>query len=131
MGFVYEGGRSNARYVVTGERRNGRDLYRVLDGFSYSAIVAPWPVPIGICIEPGFMTDLASIPSIPGMPNPAGSLWDDAAIVHDAAIVEAAKGNLSHRTADAIFYHALRDRGCNRFTAFIFWAAVRLRNLVR
>lgn len=129
MPFTYPSGRRNARYEITGETRNGRDLYRVIDGFSYTCVFNGGPQAIGV--PAGFETDLASIPSLPFMPNPGGSLWDDAAIVHDVAIGWARSGAVSYAWADAIFYHALLDRGCNRFTAWVFWAAVRLRSLMR
>ena len=131
MGFVFNPGESTADYEPTGETRDGRPLYCVIEPFSYWAIIGHRPVEI--TVQPGFVTDLASIPSLPFMPNPAGSLWDDAAIVHDYLLKLVATGRyaLTYEQADAVFYHALRDRGCSVFTATVFWLAVRLRSFFR
>jgi hypothetical protein len=131
MPFIYPSGGSNARYEPTGERRNGRPLYCVTTRFSYWTILEDRP--LEVVIAPGFVTDLASIPSLPFMPNPAGSLWDDAAIVHDYLLRAVAGGRyvITYAQADAIFYDALLDRGCTRFTAWVFWAAVRLNSITK
>ena len=127
MPFFYENGGNNARYEFTGKRRDRRRVYKVIEGFSYWTNKVGGRDGVRIVVKAGFETDLASIPSLPFLPNPGGSLWDDAAIVHDMALVAAAKGFLTYAEADAVFYYALRDRGCSVFTAALFWAAVRLR----
>lgn len=129
MPFIYPNGGDNARYEPTGEIRDGRPLYCVMEWFSY------WTrfdgVLIKVVVAPGFITDLASIPSLPFLPNPGGTLWDDAAIVHDQALHDAAAGGLTYADADAIFYHALRERGCTVFTATVFWLAVRIKSILK
>jgi hypothetical protein len=129
MPFCYLNGENNASYEPTGEVRDGRRLYRVTSGFTYKTTLGGgW---VKIYIDPGFISDLASIPSLPFFPKPGASLWDDAAIVHDDALEQAAVGIFTYAEADAIFYHALRDRGCSVFTAAAFWAAVRVNSIFR
>jgi len=125
MPFHYANGRDNAAYEPTGQTKGGRPVYCVTESFSYSHGQMKIVVPVG------FLTDLASIPTLPFFPNPAGTLWDDAAIVHDAALRDVAAGDMTRREADAIFFYALRDRGCSRFTAWVFWAAVRLNGAIK
>ena len=122
MTFKYQDDRSNARYSYTGKKRDGRKIYFVEESFSYEhgkfLIVVPR----------GFLTDLASIPSIPFMPKPGASLWDDAAIVHDRALHSSY--NITREEADDLFYYALLDRGCTRFTATVLWLAVRIGSFI-
>lgn len=127
MPFIYFDGRDNAAYEPTGESRDGRPIYCVTASFGY--LVRFGGKLHSVNVPNGFLTDLASIPSLPFMPKPGGSLWDDAAIVHDVACIEARKGIRTRREADAIFYHALRERGCRAYTAWVFWAAVRIGSL--
>lgn len=119
MTFKYLNGKSNATYWPTGQVRDGRPLYMVTEPFSYWDNNFRHP---RIDVPEGFITDLASIPTIPFMPNPDGTLWDDAAIVHDAALTQVR----NRARADVMFYNALRERGCSAFTATVFWAAVRV-----
>lgn len=129
MPFHYSNGRDNAAYEPTGQTKGGRPVYCVTEWFCYWASLGG----VHVCVDvpPGFLSDLASIPLLPFMPNPAGTLWDDAAIVHDAALRDVAAGDMTRREADAIFFYALRDRGCSRFTAWVFWAAVRLNGAIK
>ncbi len=43
----------------------------------------------------------------------------------------AGRAAMARQEADAIFFYALRDRGCSRFTAWVFWAAVRLNGAIK
>ncbi len=128
MPFNYVSGRSNARYEPIEKKRDGRQLYRVLEPIIYRTDLKGEM--FIIFVAEGFVTDLASIPSLPFMPKPGGSLWDDAAIVHDQACLDARANLITRVQADAIFYYALRDRGCNVITSTVFWAAVRAGHLV-
>lgn len=122
MPFRYPIGSSNAEYEPTGKKFRGNMIYCVLRPFEYE-----WDKkPITIRIPAGFTTDLATIPKLPFLPRAGGTLWDDAAIIHDKACSDAHEGIISYEDADAIFYDALIERGCSRFTAFVFWAAVSL-----
>lgn len=123
MPFKYNIG-NNAKYKYIGKKRDGRKLYEVVEPFSY------YNETTVIHIPSGYVTDLASIPSLPFFPKPGGSLWDDAAIVHDCALDYVFVGELNVRQADAIFYDALRERGCTVFTALVLWGAVRFNHLV-
>jgi hypothetical protein len=129
MPFIYPDGGNNARYESTGEICDGRPLYCVVEGFLYRTALGRERVTVAV--EAGFITDLASIPSLPFLPNPGGTLWDDAAIVHDQALHDAAAGELTRAEADVIFYRALRDRGCSVFTATVFWLAVRIKSILK
>lgn len=124
MPFKYLNGRNNAVYWPTGQVEDGRPYYMVTEPFSYCDPKFRYP---RIDVPEGFITDLASIPTIPLMPNPGGTLWDDAAIVHDVALTKLS----NHAHADAIFYYALLERGCSVFTATVFWSAVRVGSIVR
>jgi hypothetical protein len=130
MPFYYPSGRGNALYRPIGKKFEGRPLYEVVEPFSYSvkAIDGMYRYP-QIEVEAGFITDLASIPRLPIIPTPKPNapLWDDAAIVHDVAVASLR----SRREADAIFYHALLDRGCTIFTATVFHIAVRLNAFIK
>jgi hypothetical protein len=126
MPFTYSNGHDNAAYRQAGYTANGRRYYVVTEAFGYECWVGD--VLCRVTVPVGFQSDLASIPSLPFMPKPGGSLWDDAAIVHDAAVCAKVLGRklFSRAQADAIFYYALRERGCSQLTATIFWLAVRL-----
>jgi hypothetical protein len=129
MPFKFSGGHDSAAYRWAGYKRDGRRYYIVTEAFGYECWVRG--AFCRVAVPEGFRTDLASIPSLPFMPKPGGSLWDDAAIVHDAAVCAKVLGRklFSRAQADAIFCHALRERGCSCFTATIFWLAVRIGGL--
>lgn len=115
---------SKFKYTPIGKKKDGRPVYKVTeDGHYHTDKVKGFS---GVQVHEGFITDLASIPSLPFFPNPAGSLWDDAAIVHDKLCVEARGGMRKRSEADAVFYHAMIERGCTKFTATVFWMAVRV-----
>lgn len=129
MPFAYQNVQNNAQYMPTGGKRGGRPLYCVIQPFAYWHFFGNDMVKVHV--EDGFVTDLASIPNLPLFPSPKGTLWDDAAIVHDRALVEVRAGRMNRSIADKLFYHALRERGCSVFTATVFWFAVRINALVK
>lgn len=130
MPFIYSSGGRNAAYYPTGKVRDGRPIYCVTHSIIFHTSKVGKLGTI-IVVPEGFLTDLASIPTLPFFPNPGGSLWDDAAIVHDKACLEADADKMTFKEADAAFYHALRERGCNVFTAVVLWLAVRANHLVK
>ena len=107
----------------------GRPLYCVV-GHSIR-YVHPRHPKLFVTVQPGFVTDLATIPNYGWLPNPAGSLWDDAAIVHDVACREAFLGTMTYREADSILYYSMRERGCAVFTALSFWTVCRIAHIYR
>lgn len=122
MGFIYPLGDKTASYEATRKSFRGNMIYVVTKPFSYQ-----WDKkPIRINVPAGFMSDLATIPKIPGFPKAGGTLWDDAAIVHDLACNMAKKKTITYGDADGIFYDAMIERGCSKFTATVFWTCVRL-----
>lgn len=130
MPFVYASTKHNASYYPTGETVNGRAIYCLTQSVAYYASRVGKNGTIVVAPE-GFLTDLASIPALPCFPRPGGSLWDDAAIVHDRACHQMNAGEMKARDADAIFYYALRDRGCSVFTATVLWLCVRANHLLK
>lgn len=125
MPFIYPDGDKNAQYEPTGEFFRGNMIYCVTKAFGYV-----WDKGgVSIQVPAGFTSDLATIPKLPFLkvlPKAGGTLWDDAAIVHDKACTEAHRKRITYTQADGLFYAALRERGCSKFTATVFWAAVRL-----
>lgn len=120
MPFIYPDGDKNASYVQTNASFRGNAIYRVTKPFSYV-----WNrKPITIAIPVDYLSDLATIPKLPFLPRAGGTLWDDAAIIHDKACNDAKRKLITYRDADGIFYDAMIERGCSKFTATVFWAAV-------
>jgi hypothetical protein len=78
----------------------------------------------------GFQTDLASIPRIAWTIFPKVDLYDEAAVIHDAAYANAivtAQGErvyLIKRFADALFYEGCLARGVGPRRARIMWWVV-------
>ncbi len=118
---------SRARYESTGKAKWGRTNYVTRAELTFLAKDGERYV-----VPKGFHTDLASIPSwLTWLIPPSGSLWDDAAILHDWLCHLARQGEVTFAEADDIFYDALRDCGCPAITAFIFWSYVRGMHIVR
>lgn len=91
-----------------------------------------------IVVPIGFKTDLASVPPPlrPFIP-PDGSLWDDAAILHDFAVKCVHKNTpisgrrrITMKEADCLLYDAMRDLGASVFTAGLFYATVRFHHTI-
>lgn len=84
-------------------------------------------------VEEGFNTDLASIPRAARLLIPVNGLHRAAAIIHDK--LYSAEGELeqgddlikySRKTADLIFYEAMKCSGVNFLTRNAMYAAVRI-----
>jgi hypothetical protein len=117
---------ANIPYEPTGGFGDGRALYCVTGKTTY---LTP-DCKVKIEVPAGYVTDLASIPKLLLL-SPKSSLWDDAAIVHDKACDDARDGRITRRQADAVFYHAMRERGCTLFTATVLWTSVRFYSLTQ
>lgn len=76
-----------------------------------------------VCIPEGFITDFASVPRVPIIYLAVGNKGHKAAVLHDWLYHTK---QFSRKTADAYFYHALREAGVNHFYAWSMYSAVRL-----
>lgn len=77
-------------------------------------------------IHPGEETDFASVPRILVWFLPRYGTYTLPAILHDHLWrVEAPKGTITYRDADATLRRAMRERGVPFATRWIMWAAVR------
>lgn len=72
-----------------------------------------------------FITDLASVPRVMwSLYPPNDSRTIRASIIHDYLYSGVAK--ITRREADTILFDALISQGVSKYTAFKYWAAVRL-----
>lgn len=96
----------------------GRPVYRLIEPFSWS------DGKHSVECEAGFQTDFASIPEWIVFLNPKDKKWKEASVIHDKACRMTEDNLLTYRTADAIFYHAMRDAGTGKYVALTFWLVV-------
>ena len=97
---------------------NGRRVYATLAPLTFT-------LPDGrrFTVPAGFLTDLASVPSIArGLFAPDGP-WAESAIVHDWLLYT---GEVSHDEADRIFRLALTSQGVPAWRRWSMWGAVRI-----
>lgn len=94
--------------------------WRLLDGLKYDSVL---PGVGRITVPPGYVTDFASVPRIPIAFLLFGGRANTAAVVHDWLYTT---GILPKRTADAVFYEAMRDTGINWWNAWWMWLGVAL-----
>lgn len=76
-----------------------------------------------ITVPAGFHTDFASVPRLPIIYLTEGGKGNKAAVVHDWLY---SSGNVDRKTADEVLREALIASGYSRFTANLFYAAVRV-----
>jgi hypothetical protein len=98
---------------------DGRGTWRLLTDLVYESDLIG-----GTVTAPcGMVTDLASVPRLPGAYLLAGGLGHAAAVIHDALYTN----HVTTRTmADDVFYEALRVLGVSGFQAWLMWAGVRV-----
>lgn len=78
-----------------------------------------------------FDTDLASIPPVFFMLDPADKRWAGPAVIHDWSCDMARAGKWTMRRADQMLYDAMIDNGNSKAVAYAFWAFVRARHKLR
>ena len=78
-----------------------------------------------VCIK-GFEKDFASIPKFVFFLSSKNGKWKKASVIHDKACILASTGKWKYITADNIYFEALLDDGASKFTAWLFYLAVRL-----
>ena len=78
----------------------------------------------------GFETDFASIPKFVFFLSSKNGKWKKASVIHDKACILASTGKWKYITADNIYYEALLDDNASKFTAWLFYLAVRLNHLI-
>lgn len=76
-------------------------------------------------VEPGYLTDWATIPRAFAGVIPKSGQHNPATVIHDRLCQEAAAGRFHRRDADRIFYEALRDLEVLPTRAAIMWAGTR------
>jgi hypothetical protein len=91
-------------------------------GGPYKILCKPWSL-MGYSLPEGFVTDLASVPSIVKWYADDDDDLQAAAILHDWVYD---KGNCTRREADGLFYEAMVYTGIRRSKAWICWLAVRV-----
>jgi hypothetical protein len=84
-----------------------------------------------ITVDPGFVTDGASVPQFLWVILPPWGRYSRAAVIHDllCRLINAGTPHIEAPTrerADAIFHEAMGVLGVNRIVRFVMWTAVRL-----
>lgn len=77
-------------------------------------------------VQPGFSTDLASVPRVAVWLLPRYGKYTKAAILHDYLWHEARAGLFNKYDADGIFRRAMRELDVPFVRRWVMWAAVRL-----
>lgn len=119
-----------------GAVRDGRSLWGVHDGLTYRTSIGGEAT---ITVQPGFVTDLASIPRLVWTIYPPDGPWVKAAIIHDYLYGTSGTGvwknhpsSISRATpytraeADDILREAMANRGVGLATRNVIWSAVRV-----
>lgn len=96
-----------------------RGTWRLLADLVYESDVAG----ITITAPADFITDLASVPRAPFAYLLAGGIGHAAAVIHDVLY---STHVTTRRTADAVFYEALRVLGVAAWRARLMWLGVRI-----
>lgn len=78
-------------------------------------------------IDPGFPTDLASVPRFFWALLPPNGVYERAAVLHDWFCVHLAKGDclVSSRDADGIFRRVAAEAGVGFIARWLLWTGVR------
>lgn len=111
-------------------KRLSRDYSIVLKGFEY--YVGNKEDDVVIRIEPGYITDGATIPRVLSKYIPAWGKWGQASIVHDylcetlSVLVHGVKTPITRRQGDRIFLEAMGVLGVPWYQRIVFYAGVRL-----
>lgn len=96
----------------------GKDEWKLLETFKATALSEDGET-FEIAVPAGFITDLASVPRLPGMYMLFGGRARRSAILHDYLYETQAGKDF----ADEVFYAAMRNEE-NVVTRFFMWAAV-------
>ena len=100
------------------QRGRKRAVWMLLRSYSRMTI------PLGtVTVQPGFVSDLASIPWFLRWLYPPDGIWGPAAVVHDWLY---SQPEVSRRVADRIFWDHMREDGVPWFRAMLFYWGVRL-----
>lgn len=80
-----------------------------------------------ITIDPGFVTDLTSVPRVFWALLPPTGAYEKAAVLHDFGCVSLAEGTslLSSRDVDGLFRRVMRESGVGPVTRWLLWTGAR------
>jgi len=110
---------TSARFEPTGKSRNGRAVWRVVDGFRFD--IGYLGSGLSVEVPAGFETDLASIPGW-AMPFMAPGSMVKSAAVHDRLRADTRFGLIE---SDAIFLTAMAAEGVTPWRREVAFLAVR------
>ena len=81
----------------------------------------------GVTVEAGFVTDLDSVPRIPGIYSRVKGRTVVAAVIHDWCYRKLVKNDkMTRKAADKLFLRAMKDEGVNLIHRRIIYRAVRM-----
>lgn len=102
----------------TGKTRNGREVFRVVEDFSYNTDSGET-----ITVPVDFETDFASVPRFFWRVFPPHGLYGKAAVLHDFLRNDE---NCSKKYADGVFYEAMVSLKVPYWKRSLIYAAVRI-----
>lgn len=111
-------------YEFAGSYWNHNPIYVITKGFNYKVGSVESPI-LTVDIEPGFMTDMASIPFPFNLLFKPNGKWAKAAIIHDKLYSED-YAFLSKVVCDSIFLEAMLVLDVNVPSAYLLFLTVRI-----
>jgi hypothetical protein len=108
----------------TGTKRQGREEFRLLTGFSFElgGFGSGW----FIDVPAGFITDFASIPWPAYLILPPRGPWGKASVIHDYMYATSNQNRYYRGFADLVFLNGMRLLGVSTWKSLTLYWAVRL-----